>query len=45
VQPRGESPAYTPRRTVVLDKYRTGDSPSGKYDGYNKGNVSDLAKQ
>ncbi len=45
VQPRGESPAYTPRRTVVLDKYRTGDSTSGKSDGSNKGNVSDLAKQ
>lgn len=44
VQPRGETPAYTPRRTVVLDKYRTGDTPSGKYDGYGKG-VSDLAKQ
>jgi pilus assembly protein CpaD len=44
VQPRGEEPGYTPRRSVVLDKYRTGDSPSGKYDGYGKG-VSDLAKQ
>jgi len=29
----------------VLDKYRTGDPPSGKYDHYDKGNVSDLAKQ
>ncbi len=45
VQPRGETPAYTPRRSVALDKYRTGDSPSAKYDGYQKGNVSDLAKQ
>jgi pilus assembly protein CpaD len=44
VQPRGEEPGYTPRRTVVIDKYRVGDPPSGKYDGYGKG-VSDLAKQ
>lgn len=45
IQPRGESPAYTARRDVALDKYRTGTPPSGKYDGYDKGNVSDLAKQ
>jgi pilus assembly protein CpaD len=45
VQPREETSGYTPRRTVVLDKYRIGDGTSGKYDGYTKGNVSDLAKQ
>jgi pilus assembly protein CpaD len=44
VQPRGESPAYAPRRGAVIEKYRTGAPPSGTYDGY-KGNVSDLAKQ
>jgi pilus assembly protein CpaD len=42
VQPRGETPAYTPRRSVVIDKYRKGDSPSGKYDGYEAGKISDL---
>jgi pilus assembly protein CpaD len=44
VQPRGESPAYAPRRGAVIEKSRTGAPPSGTYDGY-KGNVSDLAKQ
>ncbi len=44
VQPRGELPAYAARRSVALDKYRKGDSPSGKYDGYDKGKISDLGK-
>jgi len=44
VQPRGESPAYTSRRSVALDKYRKGESPSGKYDGYDTGKISDLGK-
>ena len=30
VQPRGEGPAYTPRRTVALDKYRKGESTSDR---------------
>ena len=29
VQPRGESPAYTARRSVAIDKYRKGENPSG----------------
>ena len=33
VQPRGETPAYTARRTVAIDKYRKGDIPSGTYPG------------
>jgi pilus assembly protein CpaD len=45
VQPRGETPPSSARRAVMLDKYRLGESPSGKYENYNKGNVSDLAKQ
>jgi pilus assembly protein CpaD len=45
VQPRGESPNYAVRRSVVIGKYGVGESPSGKYDDYNRGNVSDLAKQ
>jgi pilus assembly protein CpaD len=44
VQPRGETPAYTARRTVAIDKYRKGDSPSGKYDGYDSGKISNLGK-
>jgi pilus assembly protein CpaD len=44
VQPRGEAPAYSARRSVAIDKYRKGESPSGKYDGYDTGKISDLAK-
>lgn len=44
VQPRGETPAYAARRSVAIDKYRTGDNPSGKYDSYDKGKISDLGK-
>ena len=44
VQPRGESPPYAGRRSIVLDKYRKGDNPSGSYDGYDKGKISDLGK-
>ena len=32
VQPRGETPGYTGRRTVAIDKYRKGEDPSGKYN-------------
>lgn len=31
VQPRGETPAYTMRRTTVLEKYRTGQGPATVY--------------
>ncbi len=44
VQPRGETPAYTARRSVALDKYRKGDSPSGKYDGYDDGKISNIGQ-
>jgi pilus assembly protein CpaD len=44
VQPRGEAPAYTGRRSVVLDKYRKGENPSGAYEGYDQGKISDLGK-
>ena len=44
VQPRGEAPSYTPRRTVVVDKYRKGENPSGTYTGYDTGKISDLGK-
>lgn len=44
VQPRGEIPAYAPRRSVVLDKYRKGENPSGTYTGYETGKISELGK-
>ena len=49
VQPRGETPPYTPRRSVAMDKYRKGDSPSGTYpldstNGYDNAKLSDVGK-
>ena len=44
VQPRGETPVFTERRSVAIDKYRKGESPSIKYDGYDKGKISDVGK-
>jgi pilus assembly protein CpaD len=44
VQPRGEIPAYAPRRTVVMNRYTKGESPSGTYLGYDTGKISDLGK-
>ena len=49
VQPRGETPVYAARRSIALDKYRKGDSPSGSYpsdggNGYDNGKISDFAK-
>lgn len=44
VQPRGETPAYTARRSAAIDKYRRGDNPSGTYNGYDAGKISDLGK-
>jgi len=44
VQPRGEAPSYTARRSVVIEKYRKGENPSGTYLGYDAGKVSDIGK-
>lgn len=49
VQPRGETPAYTARRSVALDKYRKGENPSGAYpndaaNGFDGGKISNLGK-
>lgn len=44
VQPRGETPAYSARRSVAIDKYRKGENPSGTYTGYEAGKISDLGK-
>ena len=42
VQPRGEVPAYEGRRTIVLDKYRKGESTATNYPNENKGKISDV---
>lgn len=44
IQPRAETPAYTARRSVAIDKYRKGESPAGKYDRYEQSKISDLGK-
>ncbi|MFA6265675.1 MAG: CpaD family pilus assembly protein [Pseudolabrys sp.] len=49
VQPRGESPAWAARRSVAIDKYRKGESPSSTYPndgshGYDNGKISDVGK-
>jgi pilus assembly protein CpaD len=44
VQPRGETPAYEGRRTVVLDKYRKGDATSTNYPNAGQGKISDIGK-
>jgi pilus assembly protein CpaD len=44
VQPRAESAAYTPRRTVVLEKYRAGADTRTVYVNPNEGKISDLSK-
>jgi len=49
VQPRGETPAYTARRSVAMDKYRKGEAFNGTYpsdagNGYDNGKISDVGK-
>lgn len=44
VQPRGESPSYTARRSQVLDKYRQGQGPATVYPNPDKGTISDVGK-
>ena len=43
VQPRGETPAYTMRRTTVMEKYRAGNSPSTIYPTL-EGKITDIAR-
>ncbi len=43
VQPRGETPIYTARRSVVLDKYRKGENTATSYPE-GKGTISDVGK-
>ncbi len=45
VQPRGETPAYAPRRSVAIDHYRKGENPSGAYAAdYDKSKISGIGK-
>jgi pilus assembly protein CpaD len=44
VQPRGETPAYSPRRSVAIDHYRKGENPSGSYPDYDKNKISGIGK-
>jgi pilus assembly protein CpaD len=45
VQPRAESAAYTPRRTMVLEKYRQGTDPStSAAAGSQAAKITDIAK-
>ena len=44
VQPRGETPAYTQRRTTVVEKYRKGDSPATIYPNTKEGKISSIGQ-
>jgi pilus assembly protein CpaD len=44
VQPRGETPAYGPRRSIAIDHYRKGESPAGVYQDYDKAKISGIGK-
>jgi pilus assembly protein CpaD len=44
VQPRAETPAYTMRRTQVVDKYRQGRSTATQYPSQNSGRISNLGQ-
>jgi len=44
VQPRAEGAAYTPRRTMVLEKYRSGISTATVSANPDAGKISDVAK-
>ncbi|MHC2241036.1 pilus assembly protein CpaD [Bradyrhizobium elkanii] len=43
-QPRTETAAYTPRRTIAFDKYRKGESTATAYPETEKAKLSDAAK-
>jgi pilus assembly protein CpaD len=45
VQPRGTTPSYTPRRTVVIDKYKNGQDPSTLYTTTEKGKINEVGKE
>jgi pilus assembly protein CpaD len=45
VQPRGETPPYTGRRTVVLDKYHRGEPTQAINPDKEKGKISELGNK
>jgi pilus assembly protein CpaD len=44
VQPRGEAPALAGRRSIVLEKYRKGESTATIYPDANKGKISTVGQ-
>jgi pilus assembly protein CpaD len=44
VQPRGETPIYAGRRSVVLEKFRKGEGTATVYPEANKGKISDVGQ-
>jgi pilus assembly protein CpaD len=44
VQPRGETPPFTGRRTTVLDKFHRGENPATINPDKEQGKISDLGK-
>lgn len=44
VQPRAETPAYTPRRSIAFDKYRKGTPTTTNYPEADKAKLSDTGK-
>jgi pilus assembly protein CpaD len=44
VQPRPETPAYTPRRSVAFDKYRRGTTTTTSYPEADRAKLSDTGK-
>ncbi len=44
VQPRSETPAYTPRRSEAFEKYRKGETTTTTYPEAEKAKLSDTGK-
>ena len=44
VQPRGETPAYTAKRSTGIEKWRKGESPATTYPDNSKAKISDVGK-
>src|SRR5437763_11380135 len=44
VQPRGETPSYTARRTTALGKYQRGEATATIYPDADKGKISEVGK-
>jgi pilus assembly protein CpaD len=44
IEPRAETPPYTPRRDQVFEKYRKGESPATVYPDLDKSKISEIGK-